>query len=67
MLITKDTDFEISHELGQGPSKLLLITTGHIHNDELLALFAQHDETLVRLLAQHTFIELSRSQLIIHK
>ena len=67
VLITKDTDFEITHELGQGPPKLLLITTGNIHNDELLALFARHEETLVRLLDQHTFIELSRSQLIIHK
>ncbi len=67
VLITKDTDFEITHELGQGPPKLLLITTGNIHNDELLALFARHDETLVRLLNQHTFLELSRSQLIVHR
>ena len=51
----------------QGPPKLLLITTGNIHNDELVALFARHEETLVRLLSQHTFIELSRSQLIVHK
>ena len=35
-LVTKDTDFEITHELGQGPPKLLLITTGNIHNNELL-------------------------------
>ena len=67
VLITKDTDFEIAHELGQGPSKLLLISTGNIHNDELLALFARHEETVVRLLDQHTFIELSRGQLIVHK
>lgn len=67
VLITKDTDFEITHELGQGPPKLLLITTGNIHNDELLALFPRHEETLVRLLDQHTFIELSRSQLIVHR
>ena len=67
VLVTKDTDFEITHELGQGPPKLLLITTGNIHNDELLALFARHEDTLVRLLSQHTFIEPSRSQLIVHK
>jgi predicted nuclease of predicted toxin-antitoxin system len=67
VLITKDTDFEITHELGQGPPKLLLITTGNIHNDELLALFARHEETLVHFLEQHTFIELSRSQLIVHR
>jgi predicted nuclease of predicted toxin-antitoxin system len=32
VLVTKDTDFEITYELGQGPPKLLLITTGNIHN-----------------------------------
>ena len=67
VLITKDTDFEITYELGQGPPKLLLITTGNIHNDELLELFVRHEEALFRLLAQHTFIELSRSQLIVHR
>jgi hypothetical protein len=32
VLITKDTDSEVTSELGQGPPKLLLITTGNIHN-----------------------------------
>jgi len=67
VLIIKDTPFEISHELEQGPPKLLLNTTGNIHNDELLALFARHEEALFRLLDQHTFLELSRSQLIVHR
>ena len=53
VLITKDTDFEITHD--------------NIHNDELLTLFARHEETVFRLLDQHTFLELSRSQLIVHK
>lgn len=67
VLVTKDTDFEITHELGQGPPKLLLITTGNIHNNELLQLFVRHEETLFRLLAQHEFIELNRNQVIVHK
>ena len=67
VLITKDTDFEIAHQLGQGPPKLLLITTGNIHNNELLELFARHEQALFGLLNQHSFIELSRSQLIVHK
>ncbi len=66
-LVTKDTDFEITHELGQGPPKLLLIATGIIHNNELLELFARNENTLFDLLHQHTFIELSRTQLIVHK
>jgi predicted nuclease of predicted toxin-antitoxin system len=67
VLITKDTDFEITLELGQGPSKLLLITTGNIHNHKPLDLFVRHEEALLLLLAQHTFIELSRSELIVHR
>ncbi len=67
VLITKDTDFQITLELGHGPPKLLLVTTGNIHNDELLKLFSRHETTLIGLLEQHTFIELNRSQLIVHK
>ena len=37
------------------------------HNNELLSLFFRHEETLFRLLAQHEFIELSRSQVILHR
>lgn len=67
VLITKDTDFQMTLELDQGPPKLLLVTTGNIHNDELLELFSRHEGTLFSLLDRHTFIELSRSQLIVHK
>ena len=63
VLVTKDADFEITYELGQGPPQLLLITTGNIHNNELLKLFVRHEEALFRLLAQHEFIELSRNRL----
>ena len=67
VLISKDTDFELSHQLGKGPPKLLLITTGNIHNTDLLELFARHEVMLCTLLKQHSFIELSRSQLIVHR
>lgn len=56
----------MAHELGQGPPKLLLITTGNIHNDELLELFVRHEAGLFRLLVQHNFIELGQNQLIVH-
>lgn len=67
VLLTKDADFQITHELGQGPPKLLLVSTGNIGNKELLGLFAKHEDTLFDLLDQYAFIELNRSQLIIHK
>ena len=67
VLITKDTDFQITFELGQGPPKLLLVTTGNIHNDALMELFSRHETMLFGFLEKHTFIELSQSQLIVHK
>jgi predicted nuclease of predicted toxin-antitoxin system len=67
VLLTKDTDFLITFELGQGPPKLLLVSTGNIHNDELLALFAKHEAMCFSLLTQHQFVELTRDQLIVHK
>lgn len=67
ILVTKDADFQLSFELGKGPPKLLLITTGNIHNDELLALFATHESQLLEILDRHSFIELSRTALIVHR
>jgi predicted nuclease of predicted toxin-antitoxin system len=66
-LITKDADFQLSFELDKGPPKLLLVTTGNIHNNELLALFNRHEATLFSLLDQHRFIELSRAAIIVHR
>ena len=36
VLITKDGDFRHSHRLRASPRRLLIVTTGHIGNDELL-------------------------------
>ncbi len=66
-VITKDADFLISFELGQGPPKLLLVATGNIHNDELLELFAKHEGKINDLLDHHSFIELGRAELVVHR
>lgn len=67
VLITKDADFQLSFELGKGPPKLLLVTTGNIHNDELLALFARHESQLLQVLDRYSFVEISRTALIVHR
>ena len=41
-LLTKDADFQLAFELGKGPSKLLLVTTGNISNSELVMLFQKN-------------------------
>jgi predicted nuclease of predicted toxin-antitoxin system len=65
-VITKDGDFQVSFELGKGPKKLLLITTGNLPNDDLLAMFEKHETQLIQALTSHSFIELRRDLLIVH-
>jgi predicted nuclease of predicted toxin-antitoxin system len=38
VVVTKDSDFRCSHTVSGTPAWLLLIATGNIRNDELLAL-----------------------------
>lgn len=42
VVITKDADFVSSHLLQGKPYKLLLVSTGNIKNNELVALFEQN-------------------------
>lgn len=39
MVVTKDRDFRDSHLLHNFPRRLLVVATGNIANDDLLALF----------------------------
>jgi predicted nuclease of predicted toxin-antitoxin system len=67
VVISKDADFVHSHILYNRPPKLLLISTGNVTNKELDALFVAQLETLVSLFESHSFIELSRTALVVHK
>ncbi|NJN48484.1 MAG: DUF5615 family PIN-like protein [Alkalinema sp. RL_2_19] len=67
IVITKDSDFVDSFLTIQQPYKLLLITTGNIKNSELEALFAQHLSTLIALLTEYSYVELSRDAIIAHQ
>ena len=65
-LITKDADFQIAFELGQGPPKLLLVTTGNITNGELLQLFEKNESIVLAEINQGRFVELNRGAVIVH-
>ena len=67
VLISKDADFQMSFELGKGPPKLLLVTTGNIHNTELIRLFTRNEVAIFHLLEQHSFVELNCMQIIVHR
>jgi predicted nuclease of predicted toxin-antitoxin system len=67
VVITKDADFVNSFVLSRRPHKLLLVSTGNITNTELEALFVAHAPSIAATLQSHSFIELNRNSLIVHR
>jgi predicted nuclease of predicted toxin-antitoxin system len=65
-VVTKDRDFRDSHLLRGTPRRLLIVATGNIANDDLLALFERHLETIVSALEEVTFAELESDRLVVH-
>ena len=66
IVITKDRDFLDSFLICQQPYKLLLVTTGNINNNELIALFVKNLPELVKLFEQYSLIEINYTNIIIH-
>jgi predicted nuclease of predicted toxin-antitoxin system len=67
VVVTKDADFVNSFLLAGRPYKLLLISTGNITNVELETLFTPQLAAIVEAFENHSFVELSREALIIHR
>lgn len=66
VVVTKDSDFVDSHLLRGRPAKLLLVATGNISNSALIDLISHNLASITAALTQHRFVELGKSQLIIH-
>ena len=66
VVVTKDADFRHSHTVAKAPEQLLVVATGNIHNDELLALFEQRLAEIVTAFAGSVFVELHREILVVH-
>jgi predicted nuclease of predicted toxin-antitoxin system len=67
VVITKDADFVNSFLVAGHPYKLLLISTGNITNADLLMLLITHLPQISRELEDHSYLELSRTAVIIHR
>lgn len=67
VVVTKDSDFRASHLVSGSPQRLMLVATGNIANNELLALFDRHLGDIVAALGEACFVELRPDQLIIHE
>lgn len=56
----------MSFELGRGPRRLLLISTGNLDNDRLIALFQTHHDRIIGNFESNSFIEVTLTALIVH-
>jgi predicted nuclease of predicted toxin-antitoxin system len=66
IVITKDADFVTSYLLTARRYNLLLLSTGNITNADLEALVVPAIPTIIAAFDQHSYLELSRTTLIIH-
>lgn len=66
ILITKDSDFVASHLLEGKPALLLLVSTGNISNEELWSLFRANLEAIEKEFKSGVFVEINRTELILH-
>ncbi len=63
VVVTKDADFVDSHILAGRPTRLLLLSTGNISNQELELLIARSLPDLIVAFRSHRFLELDRQGL----
>ena len=66
VVVTKDHDFLYGHLLNGSPRRLLLVATGNICNDDLIALFRRVEQLLAEALDRATLVELNRDAVVIH-
>jgi len=66
VVVSKDRDFRDAYLLRGTPRRLLIVSTGNISNDDLLALFAEHLPAVVAALEEARVVELGPEKLIIH-
>lgn len=67
VVITKDRDFRDGHLLRGVPRRLLLVVTGNITNDQLLAVLAGNLDQIVDALDEARFVELGATSLVVHE
>jgi predicted nuclease of predicted toxin-antitoxin system len=65
-VVTKDRDFRDSHLLRRTPRRLLVIATGNITNNDLLALLETNLDLVIEAFTEAALVELGAEQLIVH-
>ncbi len=66
IVVTKDHDFLDGHLLKGSPRRLLLVSTGNISNDDLVALFLTVEHLITDSFERATLVEVNRAAVIVH-
>lgn len=66
IIVSKDKDFYYSAILDKEPIKLIMVSTGNIHNNDLISLFRENLEKICELIEQHQVIEIDTTSVTIH-
>lgn len=66
IIMTKDADFVDAFYLQNRPQKLWLLSTGNISNRDLETLIRANIEQVTTLFQQYRFVELSRTDVVVH-
>jgi len=67
VVVTKDHDFLHSHLVSSRPTRLLLISTGNVSNDELRALFENQINRALNEFEDASRIELTATRLFVRQ
>ena len=66
IVVTKDADFVNTFMLYRQPKRLLLVSTGNISNNELEQLMLTNIGKIIEAFSTSSFVEITRSTLIVH-
>ncbi len=64
VVVTKDYDFLESFILKGEPQKLIIVKMGNISNDELIKLFSNHLDTIIKMIAGSNLVEIHKDEII---
>lgn len=64
VVVTKDADFQIAHQLHGQPRRLLVVATGNITNDDLLAVLDRSLPTVLSAFEAADRVELRATEVV---
>ncbi|TCK00844.1 DUF5615 family PIN-like protein [Nocardia alba] len=64
IVVSKDADFRISHQLHGRPRRLLVVAMGNISNNDLLTVFETHLDAIVTAFGSADRVEVRPTQIV---